>query len=156
MAGETELWALVAAGRQAVLATLKRDRLPQLSNILYVPEADGRTVRISTTADRRKAVNLGRDPRAVLHVSGEDFWAFAVAEGTATLSPVAAEPGDEACQELLAVHTAFYGTLDIDAFFVEMIANRRLVVRLDLDHVYGILAPGGRRPRPATDTTTDE
>jgi PPOX class probable F420-dependent enzyme len=156
MASETELWALVAAGRQAVLATLKHDGLPQLSNVLYVPDADGRTVRISTTADRRKAVNLARDPRAVLHVSGEDFWAFAVAEGTATLSPVAAKPGDEACQELLAVHTAFYGTLDTDTFFVEMIANRRLVVRLDLDHVYGIITPGGRRPRPATDRKTDE
>ncbi|HVW40244.1 MAG TPA: PPOX class F420-dependent oxidoreductase [Amycolatopsis sp.] len=146
MAGETQLWELIATGRQAVLATSKRNGLPQLSNVLYLPEPDGRTVRISTTAERRKTRNLARDPRAVLHVSGKDFWAYAVAEGRATLSPVATEPGDEACQALLAVHTAFYGELDTGSFYSEMITNRRLVVRLDLDHVYGIIAPEGRRP----------
>lgn len=154
MATEDELWQLVAARRQAVLATLKRDGLPQLSNVLYLSEPDGRTVRISTTADRRKARNLTRDHRAVLHVSGDDFWAFAVAEGRAVLSPVAAEPGDQACQELLAVHTAFYGTLDTGAFFPEMITNRRLVIRVDLHHVYGIIATEGRRPRQAADRDT--
>ncbi len=151
MATEGELWQLVAAGRKAVLATLKRDGLPQLSNVLYLSEPDGRTVRISTTADRHKAHNLARDPRAVLHVSGDDFWAFAVAEGRAVLSSVAAIPGDQACQELLAVHTAFYGTLDTNAFFDEMITGRRLVVRVDLHHVYGIIATGGRRPRTVVD-----
>jgi hypothetical protein len=29
-----------------------------------------------------------------------------------------------------------------------MIAQRRLVVRLHVDHVYGLIAAGGRRPRP--------
>jgi PPOX class probable F420-dependent enzyme len=151
MASDTELWELVARGREAVLATLKRDGLPQLSNVLYLPDADGHTVRISTTADRQKARNLARDPRAVLHATGDDFWAFAVAEGRATLSPVAAEPGDEACQALLAVHSAFYGGLDTEAFFTEMIANRRLIIQLDLDHVYGIIVSGGRRPSAVKD-----
>ncbi len=72
--------------------------------------------------------------------------AFPVAVGRAVLSPVATEPGDEACQELLVVHTAFYGDLDTQDFFAEMIANRRLVVRLELHPVYGIIAHGGRRP----------
>ena len=89
------------------------------------------------------------NPRAVLHVSGDNFWAYAVAEGRATLTPAAAEPGDEACGELLEVHSAFYGQQDHDAFFAEMIARRRLVIRLDLDHVYGVIAAGGRRPVPA-------
>jgi PPOX class probable F420-dependent enzyme len=151
MATETELWELVAGRRQAVLATLKRDGLPQLSNVLYLPDATGHTVRISTTADRQKARNLTRDPRAVLHVTGDNFWAFAVAEGRASLSLIASKPGDEACQELLAVHSAFYGHLDTAAFFAEMVANRRLVVRLDLHHVYGIIASGGRRPLTTRD-----
>jgi uncharacterized membrane protein YphA (DoxX/SURF4 family) len=56
-----------------------------------------------------KARILARDPRAVLHVSGDNFWAYAVAEGQATLTPAAAHPGDEACRELLEVHAAFYG-----------------------------------------------
>jgi PPOX class probable F420-dependent enzyme len=146
MATDSELWELVARSREAVLATLKKDGLPQLSNVLYLPDADGHVVRISTTADRQKTRNLRREPRAVLHVTGDDFWAFAVAEGRAVLSPVATEPGDEACQELLVVHTAFYGDLDTQDFFAVMIANRRLVVRLELHHVYGIIAHGARRP----------
>ena len=151
MASDTELWELVARGREAVLATLKRDGLPQLSNVLYLPDADGHTVRISTTANRQKARNLARDPRAVLHVTGDDFWAFAVAEGRATLSPVASKAGDETCRELFSVHSAFYEDLDNETFFADMIANRRLVVRLDLDHVYGIIVSRGRRPSAVKD-----
>jgi PPOX class probable F420-dependent enzyme len=149
MAAESELWALVAAGREGVLAAVRRGGLPQLSNVLYLPGDGGRTVRISTTADRLKARILARDPRAVLHVSGDNFWAYAVAEGRATLTPAAAEPGDEACRELLEVHSAFYGPQDQDGFFAEMIDRRRLVIRLALDHVYGVIAAGGRRPVPA-------
>ena len=151
MTDETGFWDLIATGREAVLSTINRSGLPQLSNVLYLPGNSGRTVRISTTADRLKARNLTRDPRAVLHVSGDNFWAYAVAEGRATLTAPAAEPGDDACRELREVHSAFYGpSEDEDAFFAEMITRQRLVVRLALDHVYGVIAPGGRRPRPAT------
>lgn len=68
------LWQLVASRAQGVLATINKDGSPQLSNVLYVPDAADRLVRISTTADRVKARNLRRDPRAVLHVAGDDFW----------------------------------------------------------------------------------
>ena len=149
MASEAELWGLITAGRQGVLATVKRGGLPQLSNVLSLPGQGGRTVRISTTADRLKARVLSRDPRAVLHVSGGDFWAYAVAEGHAILTPAAADPADEACRELLEVHSAFYGPQDKDTFFAEMIARRRLVIKLALDRVYGVITTGGPRPRPA-------
>jgi PPOX class probable F420-dependent enzyme len=148
MAAETELWDLIASRREGVLGTVKRGCLPQLTNVLYLPEPGGRTVRISTTADRLKARVLARDPRAVLHVSGDNFWAYAVAEGHAALTPTAAEPDDEACRELLEVHSAFYGPQDKDAFFAEMIARRRLVIRLGLERVYGVIASAGRRPLP--------
>ena len=151
MATETELWALVASGREAVLSTINRSGLPQLSNVLYLPGNAGRTARISTTADRLKARNLTRDPRAVLHVTGDNFWAYAVAEGHATLTAEAATPGDDACRELLEVHTAFYGPpAGQDAFFAEMIARQRLVIRLDLDRVYGVVTSAGPRPVPRT------
>jgi PPOX class probable F420-dependent enzyme len=150
MAAETELWDLIASRREGVLATIKPGGLPQLTNVLYLPEPGGRTVRISTTADRLKARVLARDPRAVLHVTGDSFWAYAVAEGHATLTPAAAEPGDQACRELLEVHTAFYGPQAKDAFFAEMVARRRLVIRLDLGHVHGVIATGGRRPLPVS------
>lgn len=38
MATETELRALIAAGREDVLSTIKRNGLPRLSNVLYVPD----------------------------------------------------------------------------------------------------------------------
>jgi PPOX class probable F420-dependent enzyme len=109
LATEKDLWQLVVSQREGVLATVARDGRPQLSNVLYIPDADTRMVRMSTTADRVKAQNLARDPRAALHVSGQDFWHYAVAEGDVTLSGVASVPGDDACRQLLEVHAAFYG-----------------------------------------------
>jgi Pyridoxamine 5'-phosphate oxidase len=55
MASEDDLWRLVAAGRQGVLATVARDGRPQLSNVLYLADAARRVLRISTTARRVKA-----------------------------------------------------------------------------------------------------
>jgi PPOX class probable F420-dependent enzyme len=148
MANEDELWALVVGGREGILATIGRSGLPQLSNILYFVDDPTRMVRISTTADRVKARNLVRDPRASLHVGGDDFWHFAVAEGSVTLSETAADADDVAVAELRAVHGAFYAELpDARSFADEMIAARRLVIRLQVDHLYGVMATGGRRPR---------
>lgn len=135
---DDKLLSLIAGTRNGVLATIAADGRPQLSNVLYVWDPDERVARISTTADRVKARNLRRDPRAALHVTGVHFWQFAVAEGPATLSAVAAEPGDVANRELLAMHAVHYGQLDEDDFYRQMIAARRLVVRLHVRHVYGI------------------
>jgi len=146
MPGQDELWELVAGNQQGVLATVKADRSPQLSNVLYVADPATRTVRVSTTADRAKGRNLARDPRAALHVSGEDFWHYAVAEGPVTLSDVAAIPGDDAVEELLEVHSFFYGEIDRATFEEEMITNQRLVVRLQVSHLYGVMVKTGRRP----------
>lgn len=151
MADEESLWRLVAARRQGVLATINADGTPQLSNVLYVVSDEHRVMRMSTTADRVKSRNLARDPRAALHVVGEDFWQYAVAEGDVTLSAVAATPGDAATAELFEVHSTFYGELDRAAFDLEMIEHKRLVIRLQVNHLYGIIATGGRRPVTADD-----
>ncbi len=148
MASQEDLWQLVMSERQGVLATVARDGRPQLSNVLYEPDPDTRVVRISTTAGRLKARNLARDPRAALHVSGRDFWHYAVAEGDVTLSAVASAPGDDACRELLTVHTAFYGEQDADAVYPDLIAARRLVVRLQVSHLHGVMTTAGPRPVP--------
>lgn len=142
---DDRLLAIVAGTRQGVLATIAADGRPQLSNVLYVWEPDELVARISTTADRVKARNLRRDPRAALHVSGSHFWQFAVADGPVTLSDVAAEPGDDASRELLAMHGVHYGQLEEDDFYRQMIAARRLVVRLHVQRIYGVAldkAPG--------------
>ena len=148
MADPDELWQLISERREGVLATVKRDGTPQLSNVLYVAEHADRLVRISTTADRVKARNVARTPRAVLHVTGPDFWHYAVAEGDASLSATAVMPGDAATGELFAVHSAFYGDLDRDAFDAEMIQHHRLVLRLHVTHLYGVMTTAGRRPVP--------
>jgi PPOX class probable F420-dependent enzyme len=146
MPDQESLWRLIAARRQGVLATINADGTPQLSNILYVVDDEHQAIRITTTADRVKSRNLARDPRAALHVLGEDFWQFAVAEGDVSLSAIAAAPGDAATQELFEVHSTFYGELDRAAFDLEMIEHKRLIVRLHVNHLYGIIATGGRRP----------
>jgi PPOX class probable F420-dependent enzyme len=132
------LLGLTAGQRQGVLATIAADGRPHLSNVLYVWDAAERVARISTTADRLKARNLRRDPRAALHVSGRHFWQYAVTDGPVTLSQVASDLGDEAGRELLAVHTAFYGHQDPGDFYPAMIAAQRLVVRLHVRRVYGV------------------
>jgi hypothetical protein len=65
-----------------------------------------------------------------------------------TLSDVTTVPGDAAGRELLAVHSSFYGEQDPDAFYRQMVANKRLVIRLHVEHLYGIAATGGPRPIP--------
>ncbi len=39
MAAKSELWDLIASGREGVLAAIRRGGLPQLSNVLYLPGA---------------------------------------------------------------------------------------------------------------------
>ena len=137
MADPAALTALVAEHRWGVLATIKADGRPQLSNIAY--GFDGDVVRISVTADRAKTRNLQRDPRGSLHVTTADFWRWVVAEGTAELSAITTEAGDEAGRELLALHDAVQQKPhpDPDEFFAAMVADRRLVVRLRVERLYG-------------------
>lgn len=141
-----QLWQLVTSRRQGVLATINDDGSPQLSNVLYVAEAADRVVRISTTADRVNAHNLCRDPRAALHVAGDNFWQYAVAHCTSTLSAVAAALGDAATEQLVTVHSEFYGELDRHAFDEEMIASKRLVATLRVTRLRGVMTSAGRRP----------
>jgi PPOX class probable F420-dependent enzyme len=138
MASEAELLELIATHRQAVLTTLRKDGRPQLSNVFYIWDAEQRVARISTTAVRAKARNLRRDPRAALYVPGDHFWSYVVADATAELRGPTTAPGDEAGRELLTVHSAFYGGLEEEPFFAEMIAAQRLVIRLSVSHVYGL------------------
>jgi PPOX class probable F420-dependent enzyme len=136
---QAQLLELIAASREGILAAITREGYPHMTNVLYVWDAAERTARVSTTADRVKGRILRRDPHAALHVSGGHFWSFAVAEGDAELTEVATTPGDEACRELLEVHSSFYDHLDEAPFFAQMIEAKRLVVRLRVRRLYGVL-----------------
>jgi PPOX class probable F420-dependent enzyme len=128
--------------RRGVLVTLKRDGRPQLSNVAYALGADG-VARISITDDRAKTKNLRRDPRASLHVTRDDFYAYAVLEGDVELSPVASAPDDATVDELVEQYKVIAGEHDDwDAFRAAMVADRRLVARLRPTKAYGML-PGG-------------
>ncbi|HEY7048058.1 MAG TPA: PPOX class F420-dependent oxidoreductase [Jatrophihabitantaceae bacterium] len=136
---DDDLEALLRDSRQGVLVTIRRDGRPQLSNVGHTYDPATRLVRVSITADRVKARNLARDPRASYHVSSADFWSWTVADGTAELTPVAADPHDATVAELVDVYRAIAGEHpDWDEFRAAMVADRRLVVRLHVEHLYGI------------------
>jgi PPOX class probable F420-dependent enzyme len=125
--------------RRGVLVTLKADGRPQLSNIAYAVDASG-VIRISVTAGRAKTANARRDPRVSLHVTRDDFYAYAVIEGSAQLSAVTAEPGDAAGQELADLYRAVVGEHeDWDDYFAAMVQDQRQVLRIIPERAYGML-----------------
>ncbi len=127
--------------QRGVLVTVKRDGRPQLSNILYVPGDDGRSCSISVTDTRAKTRNLRRDPRASLHVTRDDFFAYVVLEAQATLSPVSADPDDPVVDELVAMYRRARGEehRDWPGFRRAMVDERRLVATLSVTAAYGML-----------------
>lgn len=140
-AREHDLLDLVAGSSRGVLVTLKRDGRPQLSNITYHYGVSTRVVRISVTADRAKTRNAVRDARVGLHVTSEDFWAWTVVEGSASLTPVASAPDDEAVQALVDLYRDVAGEHpDWDEYRRAMVADRRRVLSFTAQHVYGQLA----------------
>jgi PPOX class probable F420-dependent enzyme len=142
MAQDQALHDLLAARMLSVLVTLKRDGRPQLSNVLHHYDRDSGIIRVSLTESRAKTKNARRDPRVSLHVSSEDGWSYAVAEGTAELSDVARDPQDAAVEELVQLYRDLQGEHpDWDEYRAAMVAEGRLVLRLHVERVYG--APGG-------------
>jgi PPOX class probable F420-dependent enzyme len=125
--------------KRGVLATVKADGRPQLSNIMFAVGPDG-VVRISVTATRAKTVNMRRDPRVSLHVTAVDFWSYVVLEGEADLTAVAADPDDATVDELVALYRALQGEhADWAGYRAAMVAEERLVVRLRATRAYGAL-----------------
>ena len=125
--------------KESVLVTLRRDGLPQLSNVIHAVDEQG-TIRISTTADRAKYANLRRQPWAALHVNGESFWSYAVLECDVDTSAVAAQPDDDTVEELVELYRTLSGEHDDwDDYRAAMVRDRRLVVRLTPTRAYGAL-----------------
>ena len=122
---------------RVVLVTTRADGSPQSSNVLAA--FDGSGFGVSVTADRAKTRNLARDPRAIVHVLGDDFWTYASVSCVATLGEVTATPGDEAGRDLLDVYEAITGEQhpEPDEFFAAMVTERRLVLHLDPRSVVG-------------------
>ena len=129
----------IRANRQAILTTIKQDGHPQLSNVLAGVGDDG-LIRVSTTADRAKYVNLVRTPWAALHVNGESFWSYAVVEGEVTVSAVVPDPHDAAADESVELYRSLAGEHDDwDDYRAALVRDQRVVVRIAPTHAYGML-----------------
>lgn len=141
---DDKLLALISGNSLGVLATVKKDGRPQLSNVSYWFDARQVALQVSVTEPRAKTRNLRRDPRASIHVSSDDGWAYAVAEGDALLTPPAANPGDETVEALISLYRNIAGEHpDWDDYRRAMVDDRRVLLTLPINHLYG-MPPGIR------------
>ncbi|NYV77157.1 TIGR03618 family F420-dependent PPOX class oxidoreductase [Streptomyces sp. UH6] len=131
------LSSLLGTQQFGTLATVKRSGHPHLTTMLYSWDPEARVVRFSTTAERVKVAHLRRNTRAALHVQGGDVWSFAVAEGDAEVSDVTTAPGDAVGRELLGMVPEAAKPEDEEAFLRQLVDERRVVLRLKVDRLYG-------------------
>jgi uncharacterized protein len=141
---DDKLLAVIADHSVGVLATVKRDGRPQLSNVSYYFDAPNVAVQVSVTEPRAKTRNLRRDPRASLLVSSDDGWSYAVAEGAAELTPPALARDDDTVEALITLYRNIAGEHpDWDDYRQAMVTDRRVLLTMPIAHVYG-MPPGVR------------
>jgi PPOX class probable F420-dependent enzyme len=141
---DDKLLALISGNSLGVLATIKRDGRPQLSNVSYHFDPRNVAIQVSVTEPRAKTRNLRRDARASVYVRSDDGWAYAVAEGDAILSPPATTPQDDTVEALIALYRNIAGEhADWDEYRRAMVQDRRVVLTMPIGHLYG-LPPGVR------------
>lgn len=141
---DDKLLAVISCNSIGVLATIKRDGRPQLSNVSYYFDARSLILQVSITEPRAKTRNLRRDPRASLLVDADDGWSYAVAEGNAELTPPAAAPDDDTVEGLITLYRNIAGDHpDWDEYREAMVTDRRVLLTLPISHVYGL--PPGKR-----------
>jgi PPOX class probable F420-dependent enzyme len=138
MAFDPALLDLVARLPGGSLITLKRDGRPQASVVIHAWDAATRSIRVSITDDRAKTRNLRRDPRASYQVVSPDLTAWAVGEGFAELTPPAAAPHDPTVEALVDLYRRLAGEHpDWMEYREAMVTDRRVVLTLPFEHVYG-------------------
>jgi PPOX class probable F420-dependent enzyme len=141
---DDKLLAVISGNSLGVLATIKRDGRPQLSNVSYYFDPRTTVIEVSITEPRAKTRNLRRDPRASMLVTCDDGWSYAVAEGAAELSPPAVDPHDDTVEGLIALYRNIAGEHpDWDDYRRAMVTDRRVLMRMPISHLYG-MPPGVR------------
>ena len=106
---DDKLLAVISGNSLGVLATIKRDGRPQLSNVSYHFDPRNVAIQVSITEPRAKTRNLRRDPRASILVSSDDGWSYAVAEGDAHPHPAGGRPDDDTVEALIALYRNIAG-----------------------------------------------
>ncbi|MEV6342936.1 PPOX class F420-dependent oxidoreductase [Actinoplanes sp. NPDC051851] len=129
---------LLADSKIGVLATIKADGRPQLSPVTPYYDRERDAILVSVTAGRAKTANLRRDPRAALQVTSADGWSWATAEGIATLTGPGADPDGPEVAALVDYYRAAAGEHpDWAEYRSVMVADRRVLLTITVDHVYG-------------------
>ena len=129
---------LLAESRLGILATLKSSGLPQLSPVLPFYEPGAGTLSSSMTEGRAKTTNLRRDPRAALEVTRADGRAWATAEGGVELVGPGGAPDAPEVEALVDYYRRAAGEHpDWDEFRAAMVTDRRVLMVMTVDHVYG-------------------
>lgn len=120
---------------KGVLATLKKDGRPQLSNIAYVLDDDG-VIKISTTADRFKAKNIMRDGRVSMTALSDNWFEYIVVEGNGTVS----EEGKLA--ELRDLYEKIAGKPhpNWQEYDEAMIKDHRVIISITIEKLYPLSA----------------
>lgn len=130
--------ALLAETRLGVLATIKASGLPQLSPVTPFYDRAAGIIYVSITEGRAKTANLRRDPRAALEVTRSDGWAWATAEGAVTLTG----PGNDVHSPEVEALVNYYRSAagehpDWDEYRAVMVSDRRVLMALTVERVYG-------------------
>ena len=129
---------LLTQSKIGVLATIKANGVPQLSPVTPFYDRDADVVRVSMTDGRAKTANLRRDPRAALEVTSEDGWAWATAEGSVTLVGPGTDPHGPEVEALVDYYRAAAGEHpDWDEYRSVMVSDRRVLMTMRVEHVYG-------------------
>ncbi|BCJ39901.1 putative pyridoxamine 5'-phosphate oxidase [Actinoplanes ianthinogenes] len=130
--------ALLAESRLGILATIRKDGRPQLSPILPFYDREAGTIYVSMTEGRAKTANLRRDPRAAIEVTSADGRAWATADGDATLIGPGTDPHGPEVEALVDYYRRAAGEHpNWDEYRAVMVADRRVLLTLQVTHVYG-------------------
>lgn len=124
--------AWVSANHFGVLATIKQDGRPQLSNVGYTLDVDG-LIRISTRRPLAKVHNVLRDPRVSLSVQAAGN-AYLVVEGTARIEQ------HDVLPQLRRIYVRIAGKEhpDWEDFDRAMVRDQRVVLTIEIERLYPI------------------
>ena len=129
---------LLAESRLGVLATIRSDGRPQLSPVMPFYDQAAGVIYVSMTEGSAKTANLRRDRRATLEVTSPDGWAWATAEGMATLTGPGTDPHGPEVEALVNYYRIAAGEHpDWDEYRTVMVSDRRVLMSMSVDNVYG-------------------
>ncbi|MCS7478678.1 PPOX class F420-dependent oxidoreductase [Umezawaea endophytica] len=138
MSGAFDPHGLIAGSRLGVLATIKADGRPQLSPVQPFYDRAAGVVLVSTSAGTAKVANLRRDPRAALEVTSADGWEWATAECVVEIVGPGTDPLGPEVEALVDYYRRAAGEHpDWDEYRAAMVADRRVLLTLTVEKVYG-------------------